>query len=996
MIRINQSFILILIISFMLVKSAYCQTNDVINLLNHPCSIAVGKSKIDAQTTKDCLKLVEEFELKKIFNDDYLNALFYLETSALVTADYGIADKAFEKSMAYIETNKVEDPTLEMLIIESYVHYLILHKDVNLAKNLILKYLPKFKNIEVDKNKKNQKAISIIRMENNLAKVYIGQVNTTEQELQDAKIILENHLNVAISFVEEMWRNYGVEDKVIYSLRYRTLLDYGDLLKRLGKKKEGLKYKLKALNFALEKTPLKQHGWAYQDIGQYYHITLNDYGKAIEYYKKAIEIFEKDPLLVKELIYIVTLDGIASAYWSLEKEELGYTYSKKAADISLTRLFGQLNSDQLFSSEIELKKSKMRIDTHINNIYHLIFSEKISQKKRSALIEESIYYGQLLPQLKTAESLSYLQSRDGANNDDIKKILQEKFLLESKLEKLILRRDEERVKNVSNNEKLRDINKTIGETSIKIDKVIKSIQKLNPFYSSFSLQQASLNEILLMLDDDEALFFFHESFKPKEYQKWQNEEKNILLQGWIISREFTNMMAFVSFQKEERELYLFNYADNSKLLNHLNFTNTNYLQSSYPTDLSYDIYKSIFGDYLELPFKNKIKKLIIVNDGILYKVPYWALTTEPSSPNLSFRDQPWLSKKYALTISPSIRSFVDLRKKEKRVLGVKFNKNEIGLWTIIDIHSNSFASKNNLKIGDVILKVNGMNFIDSIQISNSPKNEPVELLISREDKHHTVIMPPLISANIDNKIKGYFDFIGIGNPDGLKKKGNVVAKIQPISFNELFSNSNDTTRGVNKRAIQEMPALPETEKELRTIAKNFDSKKVKLLLKEDATEKIIKKTNLKNVKYISFASHAVVAGEVGKFDEPGIILTPPTTSSTIDDGLLSASEIAKLDINADLVILSACNTGAGINTSTEGLTGLARSFFIAGSNEILVSNWRVTDKYAARLTTGMFDYLAKEENATKAEALQYSINELIHENLHPIFWAPFMLVGDGL
>ena len=185
---------------------------------------------------------------------------------------------------------------------------------------------------------------------------------------------------------------------------------------------------------------------------------------------------------------------------------------------------------------------------------------------------------------------------------------------------------------------------------------------------------------------------------------------------------------------------------------------------------------------------------------------------------------------------------------------------------------------------------------------------------------HLRAIPYTISANIDNKIKGYFDFIGIGNPDGLKKKGNVVAKIQPISFNELFSNSNDTTRGVNKRAIQEMPALPETEKELRTIAKNFDSKKVKLLLKEDATEKIIKKTNLKNVKYISFASHAVVAGEVGKFDEPGIILTPPTTSSTIDDGLLSASEIARLDINADLVILSACNTGAGINTSTEGLT----------------------------------------------------------------------------
>ena len=137
---------------------------------------------------------------------------------------------------------------------------------------------------------------------------------------------------------------------------------------------------------------------------------------------------------------------------------------------------------------------------------------------------------------------------------------------------------------------------------------------------------------------------------------------------------------------------------------------------------------------------------------------------------------------------------------------------------------------------------------------------------------------------------------------------------------------------------------------------------------------------------------------MGKFDEPGIILSPPDISSEENDGLLTASEIAEMELNADLVILSACNTAAGINDdiTSEGLTGLAKSFFYAGAKELLVSNWRVADEYAARLTTGMLDHLTTKENATKAEALQYSINELIDENLHPIFWAPFMLVGDGL
>ena len=169
-------------------------------------------------------------------------------------------------------------------------------------------------------------------------------------------------------------------------------------------------------------------------------------------------------------------------------------------------------------------------------------------------------------------------------------------------------------------------------------------------------------------------------------------------------------------------------------------------------------------------------------------------------------------------------------------------------------------------------------------------------------------------------------------------------------------------------------------------------------MQNEASEKTIKNTDLSNTRYISFASHAVVTGEIGEFDEPGIVLTPPDSSSEEDDGLLTASEITQLKMNADLVILSACNTGAGSDDSpsAEGLTGLARSFFIAGNKELLVSNWRVTDEHAARLTIGMLDHLTKKDKVSKAEALQLSINELIDENLHPIFWAPFMLVGDGL
>ena len=386
-----------------------------------------------------------------------------------------------------------------------------------------------------------------------------------------------------------------------------------------------------------------------------------------------------------------------------------------------------------------------------------------------------------------------------------------------------------------------------------------------------------------------------------------------------------------------------------------------------------------------------------MNDAILYKVPYWALTTEPSSPNMPLKDQPWLAKKYAVTISPSVRSFVDLRKVEKRVLGVGLNLNKERLFKITKVHDNSYASKSDLKLGDLIVKINGEDFIHPDQIAKSPSEEAIELLISRDGKKHTIIMPPHIKDNFQENESNYFDFVGIGNPSGLKEdESKFESLIQLLSFNEIFGDVDSSTRGVNNRAIKEMSALPGTEKELKAIARNFDRNKTMLLLQNEATEAEVKKMDLSNSKYISFASHAIVAGEIMGADEPGIILSPPNESTKKDDGLLTASEIARLKMNADLVILSACNTGAGDSPSADGLTGLARSFFIAGNKELVVSNWRVTDEYAARLTTGMLDYLTTKENATKAEALQYSINELIDENLHPIFWAPFMLVGDGI
>src|SRR6185312_8172839 len=102
--------------------------------------------------------------------------------------------------------------------------------------------------------------------------------------------------------------------------------------------------------------------------------------------------------------------------------------------------------------------------------------------------------------------------------------------------------------------------------------------------------------------------------------------------------------------------------------------------------------------------------------------------------------------------------------------------------------------------------------------------------------------------------------------------------------------------------------------------------------------------------------------------EPSLALAVPNEASVVDDGLLTASEVAQLKLNADWVVLSACNTAAGERPGAEALSGLARAFFYAGARALLVSHWGIDSKAAARLTTSTFDIMKSNQTVGRAEA----------------------------
>jgi len=238
-------------------------------------------------------------------------------------------------------------------------------------------------------------------------------------------------------------------------------------------------------------------------------------------------------------------------------------------------------------------------------------------------------------------------------------------------------------------------------------------------------------------------------------------------------------------------------------------------------------------------------------------------------------------------------------------------------------------------------------------------------------------------------------FIGFGDPELAETTGDIRAP-EP---NELFAASSGQEIGIaNVNTLRRATRLPATAEELKTLAQTLRAPASSLYLGARATETNLKRSKLAQTRVLALATHAIMAGELAGLAEPGLILTPPDKGSQLDDGFLSASEIAQLKLNADLVMLSACNTAASDGrVGAEGLSGLAKSFFYAGARSLLVSHWYVDSKASTRLTTGMLGYRAAHAGTGKAEALQQAIRQLKADPAysHPMFWAPFVVVGEG-
>ena len=200
-----------------------------------------------------------------------------------------------------------------------------------------------------------------------------------------------------------------------------------------------------------------------------------------------------------------------------------------------------------------------------------------------------------------------------------------------------------------------------------------------------------------------------------------------------------------------------------------------------------------------------------------------------------------------------------------------------------------------------------------------------------------------------------------------------------------------------------LPLLPGAREELNQARTVMGAAADDQLLGLGFTAATVRQANLRDFRILHFATHALLPTDLACEDEPAIVASGLPDAPNASNALLTASSVAQLQLDADSIILSACNTG-GPNggAAGESLSGLARSFFYAGARSLLVTHWPVNDQITRILVVTTLKTYRENSGRGLAEALADAQRGLLNQAkgdlallAHPYYWAPLALIGES-
>ena len=360
---------------------------------------------------------------------------------------------------------------------------------------------------------------------------------------------------------------------------------------------------------------------------------------------------------------------------------------------------------------------------------------------------------------------------------------------------------------------------------------------------------------------------------------------------------------------------------------------------------AYELYAALLAP-VESGWKDA-RKLVVVTNGALGELPLGLLPTANVQVDLQaqplfagYRDVPWLARSHNVTVVPSAAAFLTLRSLPP---GSPNRESFIGF-------GDPYFSRDQAALAEG----------ESAQIADAS----------------------------ESATEGEFD----------------LTRGRPLKLRAA-----PQTENVDKAELAMLPRLPDTREELTAMARalNVDPAK-SLFLGKEASEKVVKSLDLTRYRVVAFATHGLIPGDLDGLAQPALALTAPEVSGGEGDGLLTVDKILALRLDADWVVLSACNTGAGAGAGAEAASGLGGAFFYAGTRALLVTNWSVHSASARELTSDLFRRQAADPGLSRSEALRQSMMALLdgpgavtakgqtsYTYAHPLFWAPFTLIGDG-